>query len=140
MNLQDEKCVLVLDPQLPPGLIANTAAILGITLGKALPEAVGPDVADQGGNPHRGIIAFPVPVLKGTPECIRALRAALYRPEFQAVTAVDFSDLAQGCKTYEEFIAKMAQAPACSLRYFGVALCGPKKLVNQLTGSLPLLR
>ena len=31
-------------------------------------------------------------------------------------------------------------AAEADLSYFGVALCGPKKKVNKLTGSLPLLR
>lgn len=47
MNLQNEKCVIVVDEELPLGIIANTAVILGITLGKTMPEAVGPDVIDQ---------------------------------------------------------------------------------------------
>ena len=34
----------------------------------------------------------------------------------------------------------MEQVPEEALQYFGVAVCGPKKKVNQLTGSLPLLR
>ena len=29
MNLQNEKCVMVIDENLPLGLIANTAAIMG---------------------------------------------------------------------------------------------------------------
>ena len=33
----------------------------------------------------------------------------------------------------------MAQAEESGLQYFGVALCGAKKLVNKLTGSMPLL-
>ena len=37
MDLQKEKCVMILDERLPVGLIANTAAILGITLGKMRP-------------------------------------------------------------------------------------------------------
>lgn len=53
---------------------------------------------------------------------------------------VDFSDLAQGCKTYDEFIEKMGHVPESTLQYFGVAICGPKKKVNKLTGSMPLLR
>lgn len=140
MNLQTEKCVMVLDEHLPLGLIANTSAILGITLGKKMPEVVGADVADQSGNTHLGIIEFPVPILKGTPETLKALREKLYAPEFQDVTVVDFSDLAQSCKTYDEFIEKMHSAAETDLAYFGVAICGPKKKVNKLTGSLPLLR
>ena len=38
MNLQNEKCVMVIDENLPLGLIANTAAIMGITLGKEMPK------------------------------------------------------------------------------------------------------
>ena len=140
MDWQNEKCVMVLDEGLPTGLIANTAAILGVTLGRQLPEAVGGDVTDQSGNRHLGIIAFPVPVLRGTPETIRTIRERLYGPEFQDLTAVDFSDLAQGCRSYEEFIEKMGRAPEHSLRYLGLAICGPAKKVRQLTGSLPLLR
>ncbi|BFL45605.1 hypothetical protein K420107F6_08940 [Lactonifactor longoviformis] len=32
MDLQNEKCVMVIDENLPLGIIANTAAIMGITL------------------------------------------------------------------------------------------------------------
>ena len=36
MDLQNEKCVMVIDEHLPLGIIANTAAIMGITLGKKM--------------------------------------------------------------------------------------------------------
>lgn len=95
----------------------------------------------QGGkHTHIGIIEFPVPILRGSPESIKALREKLYEPDFQALTVVDFSDLAQSCKTYDEFIGRMAQVQESTLQYFGVAVCGAKKKVNKLTGSLPLLR
>ncbi|USF28474.1 hypothetical protein N510_003435 [Firmicutes bacterium ASF500] len=63
MDWQNEKCVMVIDESLPLGIIANTAAIMGITLGKKMPEVVGADVTDQSGNEHLGIIEFPVPIL-----------------------------------------------------------------------------
>lgn len=140
MDWQNEKCVMVIDESLPRGVIANTAAIMGITLGRQLPEAVGTDVTDQSGREHLGIIGFPVPILRGTGPTIKQIRETLYQADFQDLTVVDFSDLAQGCKTYDEFIDKMGRTPADTLEYFGVAICGPKKKVNQLTGSMPLLR
>lgn len=140
MDLKNEKCVMVIDEHLPIGIIANTAAIMGITLGKKMPEVVGDDVIDQSGNEHLGIIEFPVPILKGSPEIIKEIRKKLYRTEFQDVTVADFSDLAQNCKTYDEFIEKMGQVPESTLQYFGIAICGPRKKVNKLTGSMPLLR
>ena len=37
----NEKCVMIIDENLPLGIIANTAAIMGITLGKQRHEVVG---------------------------------------------------------------------------------------------------
>ncbi len=140
MDLQNEKCVMVIDENLPLGIIANTAAIMGITLGKQMPEVVGADVFDRTGKGHLGIIEFPVPILKGNVDVIKAIRGRLYDPEFSELTVVDFSDLAQGCRTYDEFIEKMKDVSEMELNYFGIAICGAKKKVNKLTGSLALLR
>lgn len=140
MNLQNEKCVMIIDEALPLGMIANTAAILGITLGKKLPETVGEDVYDQTGKAHLGIIAIPVPILKGNAEMIKSIRQRLYEPDFSDLTVVDFSDVAQSCNVYDEFIEKMKQTSEETLNYFGIAICGTRKKVNKLTGSIPLLR
>ncbi len=140
MDLQNEKCVMVIDENLSLGIIANTAAIMGITLGKKMPEVLGADVYDRTGNEHLGIIKFPVPILKGNTDIIKTIREKLYEPDFSDLTVVDFSDLAQGCKTYNEFIEKMKEVPETDLNYFGIAICGAKKKINKLTGSMALLR
>ena len=59
MDTQNEKWVMIIDENLPLGLIANTAAIMGITLGKENPGVV------------------------------------------------DFSDPAQSCHTYQEYIENL---------------------------------
>lgn len=140
MDLQNSKCVMVIDESLPLGIIANTAAIMGITLGKQMPEVVGTEVYDRTGNGHLGIIKFPVPILKGNADVIKAIREKLYEPEFSELTVIDFSDLAQGCRTYDEFMEKMKYVTETELNYFGIAICGAKKKVNKLTGSMALLR
>lgn len=133
-----EKCVIVVDESLPLGLMANTAAILGITLGARLPGVVGADVRDGGGNGHMGIIEFPVPVLKADEKELARLRIALYGSDYADLTVADFTDVAQSCKTYDEYIDKMSAAE--ELRYLGIAICGAAKKVNRLTGSMALLR
>lgn len=138
--MNEEKCVLILDENLSPGVAANTAAILGVTLGRSLPGLVGRDVTDASGAKHLGIVERPVPVLRGSPETIGALRRRLYEPEFGELTAVDFSDLARRCRSYDEFTQRMEDTTEGELDYLGIAVCGPKKQVNRLTGSLPLLR
>lgn len=94
MDLQNEKCVMVIDENLPLGIISNTAAIMGITLGKKMPEVVGADVYDRTRNEHLGIIEFPVPILKGNADIIKAIREKLYESDFSDLTVVDFSGLA----------------------------------------------
>ena len=140
MNENDMKCVMVIDENLPPGMIANTAAVMGVTIGNHFPHFVGADVLDQTGNSHLGIIEFPIPILRGNASMIKELREKLYQPEYAELTVVDFSDVAQSCKTYDEFIGKIAVVPEADLNYFGLAICGGKKQVNKLTGSMPLLR
>lgn len=137
---QEEKCVMVLNEELPFGILANTAAVMGITLGKHLPHIVGENVIDQSGCEHLGVITFPVPILKGDKETLKTIREALFQAECADVLVVDFFDVAQSCKTYEEYIEKMKKVSQEELTYFGIALCGPKKKVNKLTGSMPLLR
>ena len=97
-----EKCVMIIDEQLPLGIIANTAAIMGITLGKSIPEVVGKDVYDKTGNKHLGIITFPVPILKGDIQTIKTIRKKLYEPEFSDLIVIDFSDIAQMSKIYNK--------------------------------------
>lgn len=140
MNVENEKCIVVVDENLPLGIIANTAVILGITMGMKMPDVVGNDVIDLDGKMHVGIIQFPVPILKGNTEILKSIRIKLFEPQFAELTVVDFSDLAQGCKTYDEFIAKMAKTSESELTYIGIAICGGKKQINKLTGNLPLLR
>lgn len=140
METQNQKCVMVIDETLPLGIISNTAAIMGITLGKQMPDTVGSNVTDKTGNTHMGIIEIPVPILKGNSISIKELRKKLYQPEFSDLTVVDFSDVAQSCNTYDDFISKISNVSENELQYYGVAICGNKKQVNKLTGSMPLLR
>ncbi|WP_028041964.1 DUF2000 domain-containing protein [Candidatus Stoquefichus massiliensis] len=140
MNLQNDKCVMVFDETLPYGIIANAAAIMGMTLGKYKPEYVGSSVFDQTQNEHLGIIAIPIPILKTSSENLKEMREVLYTPQFHDLTVVDFSDIAQSCNIYDEYIKKASQTMGSDFHYFGIAMCGPKKLVNKLTGSLPLLK
>lgn len=134
----NEKCVMIIDESLPLGEIANAAAVLGITLGGKMPEAVGENVRDSAGNPHIGVIKIPVPILKASRDVIGKLRLRLYDRQFGDITAVDFTDLAQSCKTYDEFIDKMSYTS--ELNYIGLALCGDNRKISKLTGNLPLMR
>ena len=140
MNNSNVKCVMGIDSELPIGIIANASAILGITLGKQIPEQVGNDVLDATGKTHLGIITIPVAMLKGDKNILRDLRERLYTSEFSDLVVVDFSDVAQSCNVYNEYISKAASVPEQGHTYLGIAIYGSKKKVNKLTGFMPLLK
>lgn len=134
------KCVIVADEELPTGVLANTSVILGMTLGKLIPEYVGEDVRDASNLVHMGITKLPIPILKGTKEIIRSLRTKLYGDDFSDLLTVDFSDVAQGCMEYKDYIDNAKNLAEEDFNYLGIAIYGNKKKVNKLTGYLPLLR
>lgn len=59
------KCVMMIDHTLPAGLIANTAAVLAMSIGNRIEAIIGDDVFDADGICHRGITHIGIPVLKG---------------------------------------------------------------------------
>lgn len=135
-----KKCVAVIDRDLPIGLIANTAAILGCTLGKQIQEIVGEDVVDQEQRQHLGIINTPLPILAASKEKIKEIYQAASEKYEADMMLVGFSDLAQRSKSYEDYTRKMAGALGDNLDYLGICLYGNKKEINHLTGSLPTLK
>lgn len=137
---EERKCVMIVDESLPLGIIANTTAILGNTLGSHYPGAVGKNVLDKNENQHLGIIEIPIPILKGNKELLNNLRDTLYKEEYKDMIVADFSDVAQSCKTYDEYIQKISKVDSNNINYFGIAIYGTKKQVNKLTGSIGLLR
>lgn len=135
------KLVMVINHDLPLGLVANTAAVLGISLSKIYQEdIVGGDIVDADGNLHLGITAQTIPILSASREQVKEIREAMFEPAFAEVAAIDFSEAAQRCLNYEQYVRSLAQLSAEELFYLGVCMYGPKKKVNKLTGSLPLLR
>lgn len=129
--------LLVLDEGLLAGLAVNTAAVLAFTLGREMGSVVGPEVVDGSGVSHIGITRLPIPILKANECLVRDVRS---KADEDGLLVVDFTDAAQTSKTYEEYTEKMAARTREELKYLGVALYRDKKLVNRLTGSLPLLR
>lgn len=134
------KCVIVVDHNLPVGLLANASAVLAMSIGNQINDIVGGDVLDRDGSLHRGITQVTVPVLKGDAERIRSLRDRLVNLDNGDLFFVDFCDVAQQSKDYGHYASRLRQTPADRLSYLGIAICGPDKAVTSLTGNLGLLR
>lgn len=136
----ETKCVLIIDSELPLGLLANTAAVLALTIGKRVEGLIGPDVVDGSGEIHTGITTIPLPILKSTKENLQVLKKKVTTEAFQDLLVVDFSNAAQTTKTYEEYTQKIAAYTSEDLDYLGIALYGDRKKINKLAGNLSLLR
>ncbi|WLQ15854.1 DUF2000 domain-containing protein [Hahella aquimaris] len=135
----DLKCVIVIDANLPTGPIANTAAVLALSLGKAFPELIGDALPDHNGHLRAGITTTAIPILRAEGVRLRNLREELKEHEPQ-LTVIDLTSATMTTKSYEAYAEKLLSTPVDELEYLGVALCGPKKIVNKFTGNLGLLR
>ncbi len=132
------KIVMVIDRNLPPGLLVNTAGLLGATLGRRREEIVGPDIPDASGSSHAGILNITLPILAADADTIKAIRDKAVKTE--GLLVVDFTETAQRSLRYEDYAERLAGRQPEELKYLGVAIYGAKKQVNKLVGNLPLLR
>ena len=134
------KCVMIINEQLPLGLIANTSAVLALSIGEKIRGIIGEDVIDKDGQIHRGITKVPIPLLKGDNGSIRSIREKLLEDGSDEIFFVDFCDVAQKCKNYDEYKTKLQKSSEEQLSYLGIAIYGPTKKINRLTGNIGLLR
>lgn len=132
-----ERCVIVVEQSLPPGLAANAAAVLALSIGARFPGLPGQDLLDADGTAHPGLITTGLPVLSAPADRLTALCADA---RDLGLHVVDFPTAGQQTTDYAAFAASVADTPADALGYLGVALCGPSRPVRRLTGGLPLLR
>jgi hypothetical protein len=137
---QEKKCVIVIDSDLPLGLMTNTSAVLAMTLGKRIEGIIGSDIFDSSGNCHLGITNTPIPILKGTKKTIKEIRDKIASEKIAELLLVDFSYTAQKSKTYTDYEQKLSAAISEDLEYLGIALYGNKKDINRFTGNMPLLK
>jgi len=135
-----KKCVLIIDNAQPTGIIANTASVLSITLGKEIEGIVSHDVYDKQGEKHLGITQMPIPILGASRDKIKEIRRNLLSHGTEEFVMVDFSNIAQQSKTYDNYESVMLMADENDIHYIGIAICGDKKMINKATGNLSLIR
>lgn len=136
--MSENKCVVVLNENLPLGQLVNSAAVLMMSMGKLHPDLVGHNLEDGSGHSHQGITRVPLPILKGAGK-LQEIREMLKHHE-QELTVVDLIDATSVTASYEEYAAVLKRTLKEVLNYHGIAIYGTRKLINKYTGSLGLIR
>ncbi|MCG8635242.1 MAG: DUF2000 domain-containing protein [Desulfobacterales bacterium] len=132
------KIVMVVNKTLPPGLAANAAAVLGISLGSMDADILGPDLIDKSGTLHPGITRETIPVLASDSDGLKAIyEQGIQIPD---IAIIDFNSIAQKSRHYEDYSRQLETVPTADLGFSGLCIKGPGKKVNRLTGSLGLYR
>lgn len=132
------KCVIILDEKLPLGLLANASAVIAMTIGKKVDRIIGDNIIDASNQVHQGITNHVLPILKThKTNLINICETAKMDEE---LLVVDFCDIAQRSKNYDDYSMLLQKTKGEDLRYLGIGIYGKKETVNRLSGSLSLLR
>ncbi|KNF08325.1 hypothetical protein CLPU_8c00900 [Gottschalkia purinilytica] len=134
------KCVMIIDKELPIGLIANTTAVLGLSLGGNTDGLIGPKVENKDNYTHIGITNIPIPILSSTKEQIKEIHNRLALENHNDITIIDFNSLAQKSKSYCDYVEKLNNTYLDDLNYLGICIYGPKKLINKISGNMSILK
>jgi hypothetical protein len=138
LDVQANKVVVIIDANAPVGVALNAAALVGVGLGSHLPDMVGEDSRDGSGHAHPGICVHPIPVLKADAARLTELREAAAARE--GVVVHDINQVARNARTYEQYLATMSGTKSEDLEYTALAIHGPRRAVDSLTGALALYR
>ncbi len=117
------RCVIVIDDALPPGLAANAAAVLAVTLGARAPGVLGSDIDDADGARHPGLIDRGLPILKAPGSELAALRARALERD---VEVIGFLRFGQATTDYEEY-REQRRADADRASSTTSACCSPAR-------------
>lgn len=133
------KCSIIVDGELPPGLLTNTVGVIAMALGKLAPEAMGRDGLDMDGRQHAGLAWMGVTILRGSQETIADIFSHVGEGDTDLLI-VDCPVVAQATRDYDEYLEMLSRQGGSELRLSGIGLYGNSKKIAKLTGNLPLLR
>ena len=116
-----DRCVIVVDRDLPIGYAANAAAVIALTIGHRHPDLVAQSFLDRSGCTHPGLIPIGIAVLASSREDLREIRQ---RGLENGCDIVDFPAVGQQTTNYQAFREMVALVETADLEYVGVGLIG----------------
>jgi hypothetical protein len=130
--------VLIVDCSLESkGVLANVALVIGLTVGRELPqETFGADVIDGDGMPHRYLTRIGHVVCKAEQSKMRSLRQAFAQDP--RVLLVDYTEDAAPVD-YDEYSRNLARHSGAEIRYRALYVYGLEEAIVPLTKNLSRL-
>jgi len=133
-----DRCVIVINQDLPIGLAINAASIIGVGIGNKIKQLIGQDLTSVDGIDYPGVISSSLPILKTTNEIIKKIQKDCSKLE--GIYFLPFSLIAQSCKNYDDYAHKLTNTQDQDIQIAAIGLVGNKSKVNKLTGSLLLFK
>ena len=140
IEVEKVKCVMIVDENLPRGIIANTTAALGISLASVRKGLIGKQLKDKDGRIHEGITNIPIPILALDITDIKILHDQIQENRDEDIQLIGFNNVAQKIHHYNDYESKLSETKKEDIDYLGICLYGPKNKINKLTGSIKMLR
>jgi hypothetical protein len=139
MNTSDKRIAIIVNPDLPLGLLANTVATIGIGIGAVETEFGATDLMDVTGRTITTSANRPVPILQAPNDTIRVLLLKALPPP-EGALVVPFPRFARALNIFDDYLCEFPKHDLAKEEIDGVGISGPAKWVKSLTGSLKLLR
>lgn len=133
--MNDLRCVVILNTELPVGKAVNAAAVISLTLGQRHPGFVGSQLVDGSGQSYPGLIPVGIPILAASNDQLVTL---VNECGEQAFDAILFPAEGQMTVDYGAFCEAVRQIPTSNLQHLGLGIVGEKKALRKLTAKLKL--
>lgn len=137
--LGDLRLAIIVNPALPPGLIANTVAAISVGIGAAVPALGARQLADRQDRRIDISSNQPIPILQADGGALQTLLLKALA-EMGPRTIVPFPAFARGLHSYADYELAFPERDLAGEVIDGLGLAGPARWVRSLTGSLRLLR
>lgn len=137
-GLTDLRVAIVVSPDQPLGLLANTVATIGVGLAAKHPGLGGVALTDAAGTSIYCSADRPVPILQSDGAGLQTL---LKRAQAdKEITCVAFPVFARSLHEFSEYEEAFPSRTLSKEDIAGIGVCGTSKTVRSLTGAFKLLR
>jgi hypothetical protein len=136
----DIRVAVIVAPDMPLGLVANSVGIIAVGLGAQCPHLADTELADSGGRRFGSVANRPMPVLQASRDTIRAVMLKAMAKRSDGAAIVPFPAFARAIHVFADYESALRHRSLDQEEIDGLGLAGPSPWVKSLTGSLKLLR